>query len=379
MQAVVPAQGAHNPNSHTETTILDALRGRSGTRRWSFRYEHLTSTGVVLGDLVDVQSGEVSQNWLADIKRTAKFVLRDTGDVDFLSDRVKPYVRLHLPPYGADDWCEWPQGVFLLSTPARSIDASGRVLREVQGYDQLQVYLDDRVTTRYTVDVGAVVTSAVVTLLGGVTAAVTVSASTLPTAMEWEPGTPKLRVINDLLATIAYESLSFDEDGVAIVQPYVAPGSRTEEYVYADDQDGLVIPAVDQELDLFSVPNSWVLTVSEPDRPALVSTLTNNDPSSPTSTVRRGRTIVDFRTEESAADQAALDVKVARLAAEASQIYEALEFETGLNPLHSGNDVYRVTYSPLAVDAKYAEHSWTMPLRHDATMAHRARRVVVLA
>ena len=377
MQAVVPV-GALNPNSHTESTILDALRGRSGTRRWSFRHEHLTLTGEVIGDLADVQSAEVTQNWLADIKREAKFTLRDTGEIDFLSDRVRPYVRLHLPPYGVDDWCEWPQGVFLLSTPDRTIDASGRVLREVQGYDQLQVFLDDRVTTRYTVDAGAVVTTAVITLLGGVAASVTVSASTLPTASEWEPGTTKLRIINDLLGTIAYESLSFDENGVAVVQPYVTPGSRTEEYVYADDADGLVIPAVDQELDLFSVPNSWTLTVSDPDRPALVSTLTNNDPSSPTSTVRRGRTIVDFRTEESAADQAALDTKVARLASEASQIYEALEFSTGLMPLHSGNDVYRVTYSPLAVDAKYAEHSWTLPLRHDAVMTHRARRVVVL-
>jgi hypothetical protein len=69
---------------------------------------------------------------------------------------------------------------------------------------------------------------------------------------------------------------------------------------------------------------------------------------------------------------------VARLAFEASQVYEAIEFETGLMPIHSGNDVYRITFSRLAVDAKYSEHTWEMDLDAAATMNHRARRVVTI-
>lgn len=369
----------HNPNSHPPAEILDALRGRDGVRRWSFRYELLSSAHVKLDDLDQVTSCEVTQNWLATgVKRTARFQILDLGGIDYLSDRIKPWIRLGLSPYGVNDWVEWPQGVFLLATPTRSVDAAGVVTRAVDGFDPAQSLLDDSVTTRYTVTAGTAYTTAVATLLGSIPQSVVASASTLPAAREWEPGTNKLKIINELLTAVNYESLAFDENGVAIVKPYLSPASRPAEYTYSDDEDGVMLPAVDQTLDLFNVPNSWTLVVSNPDRVALSSTYTNTDPASPTSTVRRQRTIVSFQTEQDAADQAALDAKVARLAFEASQVYEKISFTTGLMPIHSGNDVIGINYSPLAINAKYAETSWNMTLKAGAQMKHEIRRVVAV-
>lgn len=514
MQAIVPSSPLRNPAGHTQDTILDALRGRYGARRLLFRYELLSNANVKLADLTNVVSCKIEQNWLADIKRKATFKLRDTGEINYLQDRIKPYVRLLLPPYGTNDWVEWPQGVFLLSSPARHIDQAGLVVREVEGYDGLQVYADDLVSTRYTVtalaatledfedttyaiawtsggtawtrsntsagvgtwalrsgaignsatsdvvftlpagavtaafwyrtsseagfdflqyrfgaigaftDIGSgesgwqqktltvptgataltfryskdsadvenldavfidqlSVTTATVkytdvisTLLGSVPKSLAASSTTVPADKEWEPGTSKLKIINELLAAINYESLSFDEDGTAIVKPYVAPSARPEEYTYADNDDGLIVPEVDQELDLFSVANKWVLVVSNPDQALLIGTYINDDPGSPTSTASRQRTITDFRTEQDAADQSTLDQKAARLAFEASQVFEAIECETALMPIHSGNDVVRVTYGGLAVDDKYSEQSWVMELRAGARMRHHWRRVV---
>lgn len=521
MQQLAPPTGDHNPNGHTAATVRDALVGRYGSRRLSFRYELLDAAGTKVdevGDLDNVIDGTITQNWLADIKRTARFTVRDTGVINFLSDRIKPWVRLHLPPYGADDWVEWPQGVFLLASPTRSADDLGVVTREVEAYDLLQLYADDLIEDRYTVSgfttqtedfedasltwswsgtwtrqTGSVPTgggtyaykaadvaesggssSAVLTLPAGaremtiryrvssesgfdyfeiwggaadtgellfddsgdsgwsllildvadfdtitfryiqdesveelsatawidsieitvdgqfyttviadllgsdVESSIEVSDTPIPVSKEWPPGTSKLKIINELLNAINYESLSFDEHGVAQVQRYRSPQDRAIEYTYADDADGVVVPEVDQTLDLFDIPNKWVLVVSEPDREAIVGTYTNNDPGSPTSTVRRGRTITDFRTQEDAADQTTLDARAARLAFEASQVYEAIDFETALMPIHSGNDVYKIEYDPLAINARYAEHSWTMPLRAGAVMRHRARRVVTI-
>lgn len=349
-----------------------------GSRRFAFRYELLDSSNNKIGDLTAVESCTVEQNWLADIKRTAKFRLRDTGDIDFLSNRIKPYVQLRLPPYGTDDWVEWPQGVFLLSSPQRTADATGTRWRDVDAYDATQVYTDDLVDSRYTVAAATKYTDAVSTLLGSVPKNITTSASTLPTAREWDPGTSKLKIINELLGAVNYESLSFDEDGIAIVRPYRTPSTRPAEYTYADDELSVMLPEVTQNLDLFGVANKWVLVVSSPDRAALSSTYTNTNPASPTSTVRRGRTIVDFRTEQDAADQGSLDALVSRLAFEASQVYEAIEFETGIMPIHSGNDVYRIEFSLLAVAANYSEHTWSMDLTVTATMKHTARRVVTV-
>lgn len=513
MQTLVPT-GDRNPNGHAEETIRSALVGRYGSRRWSFRYDLHDSDGVYIQALDDVRECSITQNWLADIKRTARFLVRDTGIIDFLSDMIKPYVRLHLPPYGDDDWVEWPMGMFMLDSPVRVTDAPGVAYRRVQAYDQLQRYRDDRVDDRYSVtatttttedfadttynvtftgtwtrvsgtaysgthawkapavahsasastaltvpvdatqvrvrvkvsseedfdylevwrgaagtgtliwdgsgeidwtlvtipidgdtqvtfryikdssategsdtawidDVaidiaGSLVTDQIVALLGDVEKVVSVSTKLMPSDLEWEPGTTKLEIINDLLDLINYESLSFDEDGRAVVTPYASPADRTSEWTYADDDESLIMPTVEQELDVAGVPNKWVLVVSEPDRDPIVGTYTNNDPSSPTSTVNRDRTIVDFRTEQNAADQDALDEKAYRLAFEASQIFEAVTFETGLNPLHSGNDVYRIRFAPLAVDAKYAEQSWEVELVAGAVMRHRARRVVTV-
>lgn len=377
MQRIAPPTGDRNPNSHTEAEILAALRGAEGSRYFSFRYELLDAGNVFVQDLPDtVLAGRVSMNWLADIKRTAMITVRERGEIDFLSDRIKPYVRLRIPPYGTDDYVEWPQGVFLLSSPKRNVDEQGVITREVECYDALKVFLDEKVDTRYTVAVGASYTATISTLLGNIPKSVAPSTKTLVTAKEYEPGTTKLKIINDLASAINFESLSFDEDGVAIVQPYRDPSGRAEEYVYSADRDSLILPNVDEEIDLFDVANRWTLVVSDPDRPPLTSTYTNTDPASPTSTIGRQRIITDFRTEEDAPDLATLNAKVQRLAFEASQVYQAIDFTTGMMPIHSGNDVYRITYPSLAVNAKFSEQTWDMELRAGAAMKHRARRVV---
>lgn len=370
--------GDRNPNGHTPAEILDVLRYGAGSRSWDFRYELWTLNGTDLGDVGGVESCSLEQNWLADIKRTARLRIRDLGEINYLSDMIKPIVRLKLAPYGPLDYVEWAQGLFLLSSPKRSATPAGVITRDVDAYDRLLSLAQDKPATRQSVAAGANVVDAVVTRLGSLPRVVTSSVSTLPVVKEWDPGTAQLTIINDLLGTINYDSLSFDEEGRAVVQPYRLPSTRADEYEYADDQYGVTVPDPEQQLDLFDVPNQWSLTVSEPDRPPLTSIYTNNDPGSLTSTIRRGRTISDPRTEVDVVDQATLDAKVARLAFEASQVYESVTLHTALMPIHSGNDVYRIKYAPLAINAKYTEHSWSMDMRAGAIMTHVARRVVTV-
>jgi hypothetical protein len=375
---LVPTE--RNPNDHTPDEVRAALIGRSGARRLSFRYELLNMDNGSLGDLDGVQSCTITQNWLADIKRTARFTIRDTGAINYLTDRIRPWVRLHLPPYGPSDWVEWPQGVFLLSSPARRVSTSGLVMRDVQAYDQLKAVADQRVTARYTVLRGQNYLTRIKNLITGVSAGypVYVTPGTVVTAgdREWEPGTPELRIINDLLDAINYESLSFDEMGAPVLRAYRAPSTRTPEYTYADDQDGVTVPDMQESADLFDIPNQWLLIVSEADRPALSSVYTNTNPASVTSTVRRGRTITAEPEFVEAASQTILDAMAARRAFEASQVFASIEFSTWPMPIHSGNDVYRLRNSPLAINAVYAEHMWEMELRAGARMRHQIRRVV---
>lgn len=207
---------------------------------------------------------------------------------------------------------------------------------------------------------------------------ITKSPAILPTVREWEAGTSKREIVNDLLAAINYESLSFDEDGFALVRPYISPQDRAAEFRYVDDELSIMYPEVMHELDLFKIPNRWVLSLSDPDRDPVTVVFTNNDPASPTSTVRRGRTITEFMQNQDADSEATMILKANRAAFEASQVYEAVEFDSGLMPVHSGNDVFDVVYDPLGLNAKYVEHSWDMALSAGAKMSHRVRRVIPL-
>lgn len=292
-------------------------------------------------------------------------------------DLVK-VVELHTTPYE-----EWPMGVFLLATPGQTTDENQVVTREVEAYDQLLVLHQDKVEDRTTVASGTAYTTAISDLLNSTdgigTTNIAPSIVTLPTSRDWAPGTSKLQIVNDLLAAINYESLFFDEDGVAVGRPYTAPANRASEYTYADDETSIMASETTNTIDLYDVPNKWVRVVSDPDRPALSSSYTNADPTSPTSTIARGRTIVDFESGIDAADQPSLDLIVLSVAIEASQIYQIFEFSTALNPLHSHSDVYTVQFSELGIDAKFGETEWSMPLKPGEMMSHRARRVVSLA
>ncbi|MDP4158134.1 MAG: hypothetical protein Q8911_00010 [Bacillota bacterium] len=272
----------------------------------------------------------------------------------------------------------FPLGVFLLSSPKRKTDSSLNVIREVEAYDQLQVLMDDKVTDRYTVPAGTNYITAVQTLLtnaGIISQNLTTCSSVLPVALDWAPGTPKLTIINALLGAINYWSLFFDAYGVAIARPYVLPANRAVDYTYKNDSLSVIFPELEQDLDLFGIPNKWVMTVTEPDQSVITSTYTNTNLASPTSTVSRGRTIVSSLTD-TAADQVTLDAKVQRQAFQDSQVYETVDLETAIMPMHSENDMLKLIFSPLGIGDNYNEMSWEFDLVAGAQMKHQIRKVV---
>lgn len=360
---------------YSDAAVLAALRGTTGVRRLTYRYDRLSSSNAYLGPLSSVFRGSVSNNSLADIKRTARFSVLDDSTINYGSDRIKPYARLGMDNGG---FVEWPLGVFLLATPSRALVSANYVSREVEAYDQLLILAQDGLSDRLSYAAGTLYTAALSAIGAsrGFALNVTPSPLVMPAATEWEPGVSYLRVVNDLLAAINYESALFDENGVFVCRPYVAPSVRGSVYTYASDAVSVLSGDVGQTIDYFSVPNRWTIVKSEADQGVLISTYTNTSPTSPTSTVNRGRIITDFRTEQDAANQSTLDAKAARLAFEASQIFEKVVFSTMAMPFHGTADVLTLQLSELTIASKYSEQSWELELTAGAAMKHSVRRVV---
>lgn len=363
---------ANYPYSRQE--IIDALHGKYGQRHFKFRYDLLDMNDNKIGELDSVVDGEVSMASLDSIKRTARFRIKEKGDINWLSDRIQPYALLRMRD---GQYIEFPLGIFLLSSPTRK-DSNNNVYRDVEAYDGLLILRDDKFDTRYTVRAGTNYRQAVIDILAsaGITKHnIEQTDKVLPVDVEFEPGKEKLEAINELLTAINYTPLHVDVYGYFTSMTYRSPSIRSAEYTYRDDELSIVYPGMEEELDLFNVPNKWVVVCSNAEQ-SLMSSYTNSNPNSPTSTVNRGRTIVDYREVQDIADQASLDAYVQRIAFEASQIYGKLTFETAINPLHDYMDVLEIDYSPLGIKGKYSETGWTMPLQAGARMKHEVRKII---
>lgn len=364
-------------NGYTAQDVLNALRREHGSAQWSFRYQLLDKDGVVQGDLTNVTSGSLTHDTSAVIKTTARFNIIEDNSIDYLSDRIKPWIRLRMPDGG---WAEWAQGVFLLVTPKRISDLASVISRQIAAYDMTMVLDEDTVSDRYFVGQGARYTDAVVELLDNTlgiwTWNVTPSALTLPAAKEWDPGTSKYNIIKWLTDAINYNPIWFNGDGVAQVLPYVNPNDRTAEFDYSTDANSVTLPDASQTLDLFKRPNRWVFYVSNPDQATLRVERLNNSLNSATSIPNRGRTITSMVKIDTAPDLFVLGQIADQKVQESAMVDEVIDFSTGIMPIHENLDMYSFDYTTMVPAGNYVEQTWSLDLRPDAAMRHTAKRVV---
>jgi hypothetical protein len=365
-------------SGYTKKQVTDQLHGRSGSRGIvKFRYELLSKEDVKLGEL-KAQPGRVALNSLAEIKRTAVFQIteQEAQDINWLSDRIRPVFCLQMPDGG---WAEWPLGVFLLSSPTRK-DVNKKIKREIEAYDSSLILKEDKFIDRYFIAAGTKYTVAINEILNAAgiwKINIIDHPGTLAADREFEIGTEKLFAVNELLAAINYTSLWVDENGYFMAQPYVLPSNRDPEYEYRTDDLSIIHLGAEEELDLFAAPNKFVRYVSNPDRAVILrSEYTNDLSTSPTSTINRGRTIVDIDHVDDIFDQATLDDYTKRLAYNASQVYGKFEFSTALMPHHSYYNCLFVEHSDFGIAHKYMESSWSMNLQAGGTMTHSCRRII---
>jgi hypothetical protein len=366
------------------------------TRHWSFRHELLDSDRQYKSQ-IELIDARVEHNSLADkVKRTAQFLIpaSEAGKVNFASDLIRSFARLQRSD---GVWEEMCVGTFMLSSSAeryvnqRLIGTNNETYSipkqdsyTITGYDRLLVLVEDAITDRYYVIAGGTYRNVIVSVLGGEHMInMPYDGTTLPSDLEWPPGTSKLQIINDCLSAINYTTISADPYGIYTAMPYVSPEFAPVLWEYKVDRESVIIPGIDVELDLFNVPNTFVGYISDPDRPALRSVYINDDPNSLTSTVSRGRSIVQViepdqpqgqEELDQAATQALLDAKVQRVAEEATQQFLTAKFSTALMPIHNDSDVCLLDYGQGA--AVFREHQWALEMKAGGSMSHEFRRVV---
>lgn len=343
-----------------------------------FKYELLDNKERVITEVNAF--GRVSFDSKSEIMGTASLEIQE----EYLREHEKYYADMRIRPYfkvwSPRGWLSYPLGIFIMTSPKR-ITKNNTIYWNVDCFDKGIILMEDKLTDRLYLAAGSSYIGEVKKLLlsSGVDKySLENSELTLNTDLEFEIGTSKLKVINDLLYAINYYPIHFNTKGYAESSRYIEPMQRETEYGYLTDDKSLIMPGATQSNDLYNVPNVVIRYIDNPDAEMLKSVYINSNPESVVSTIRRGRKIVDVDTVGDIANQDTLDSLTRRLAVEKNQIYDSVYFQTALMPMHGFKNCLFLKNSELGIETKYIECAWDMELRPGGVMNHELKRVVYI-
>lgn len=336
-------------------------------RELDFEYELYSKDNIFKKMLYNVESARVDYGSLTRLKSSARITMTEDSEIDYLSDMIKIICVINNKRDAI--------GQFLLSSPKRKI-SDVETIRDCECYSKLKILDDEKIETRYTALAGTNAVNEVKRLIGNsYPFSIPDSALTTSTDKDWEIGTPKLDIINDLLAVINYNSLSVDNNGVFISSPYVLPTDREIQVIYEDNEYSTIYTDLEEDIDLYDVPNVIVrYTNSAEINPPLIASYENNNPSSPTSTINRGRKITSAAAVSDVADLQTLQLIAKKNAYESNDRYSHVEFKTAINPVHGY--LTCIQLKAYDINNKYIESEWSIDCKTGGEMHHRARRII---
>lgn len=359
--------------NYSEAELLTALE--SSNREVYYEFLVAYTNGNLAGN-ISIEDARISYDSTNEVMRTFSGSARasDLMNLDCTDYYIIPWMCLVYK----NDILKWPLGRFLVN-PSEEYKGHTKYV-DIVGYDLGKIALDDKSSSRTYAPSGSIYTSIASQILGSMYTNINVETSekTSSAPLEWEIGTEKLTIVNDLMKSISYNPLYFDEYGTGQLVPYVAPEDRQIERIYEDGPMSIIVDGLNVESNKFEVPNKFIRYVENPDAAYLISTYTNTDPDSPYSTVSRGRTIVDADSVDDIASQSDLDAYVRKVAIEKMQAVETIQFSTLNMPGHGYQNCLLLKVDYYDIDSKYIEVGWEMDLSTGGLMTHRCEKAVVL-
>jgi hypothetical protein len=316
-----------------------------------------------------VTGGGITASTAATIKTSGTIQVHSPENIDWTQVRVRPILTINSEDY--------PLGTYIPSTPV--IESDGKNSQAViHLLDKLCVIDQDRIDGYETATAGTMITdfvAAVIESTGETAATITPTSEVIRADLVHEPGTSKLRIINDTLDAANYFSLWCDWEGNYQVTPYRAPQDRPIAWTFSN-KNAVHLPATTREQDIYSIPNKTVIVSQETgDEPALIGIAENTNPASPYSFQARGRWITHTETGVETTGQTALDDYAARRLQELSSATATHTIRHGFLPLNL-NDACVIDFRGEPVRAVVTKMD--IPMDPTALMTTTLREVVDL-
>lgn len=327
--------------------------------------------GVFYKSLREVDAPYITMMRTAAIKTSLSGSFVYDADIEWLTDDIRPKLII--------DGTEYSCGIFLPSSYRCSNTPAGSIVK-VEAFDrcwQVQTVRTETVLhlpagTNYLVAIKSLLTTTGIALV-----IETPTASILTNDREdWPVGTDYLEIINTLLAEINYNTLWFNADGYAIIEPASSPDAANIDHILdATNIKSLVMPEITVQADYYDKPNVYIVVCSNPDNDIpMVAVAENTNPGSALSILSRGRRISQVVKVDNIADQSALEAYANRLLFESMLSGETINVSTALLPGYGVGDVVAINHG--TTNGICVENAWTMMLQTGGEMRHSLEKVV---
>lgn len=337
----------------------------------TFRFD-IVENGVCIGQAFALNKPSVKCDSDAEVKMSlsGEFVL-NIQDPNWLKARIKPYLII-----GGK---ESSLGEYLISQADDCTDKKGVKFWQIKGMDLGRIPQRSRTEKRVLFQAGQRYTDIVQSILLelGISRIIAIqSDATLKNdRADWEIGTSWIKIINSLLAEINYQSLWFDTEGNARIQPHRQVDGTVIDHRYESGELSQIKPQVDISSDIYKAYNVFTAMVSSPEyEEPMIAVSVNDIPTSRISTVNIGRVQAPIEKLDDIANQEELQKYVDNLRFQSMCSTETTSFRTALNQ-HQVRDIVSI-HHPQA-SGIYQETQWKMTLSFDGEMTHTAQRVVI--
>ena len=337
----------------------------------TFRFD-IVENGVCIGQAFALNKPSVKCDSDAEVKLSlsGEFVL-NIQPPNWLKARIKPYLII-----GGK---ESSLGEYLISQADDCTDKKGVKFWQIKGMDLGRIPQRSRTEKRVLFQAGQRYTDIVQSILLelGISRIIAIqSDATLKNdRTDWEIGTSWIKIINSLLAEINYQSLWFDTEGNARIQPHRQVDGTVIDHRYESGELSQIKPQVDISSDIYKAYNVFTAMVSSPEyEEPMIAVSVNDIPTSRISTVNIGRVQAPIEKLDDIANQEELQKYVDNLRFQSMCSTETISFRTALNQ-HQVRDIVSI-HHPQA-SGIYQETQWKMTLSFDGEMTHTAQRVVI--
>ena len=309
------------------------------TRSMKQTYEYYTVDPGTWGDksrIMDVESCSIVRDLDVDTKGSASIKCQ--------TDLSDEYVRVYLITEQDGILERTPLGTHIYQTPSESFDGK-RSSMDQDGYTPLIELSENPPDLGYAILPGVNILKIAGQLTDLHTRAPVVPNSfteNLEDSFVSETGDTWLTFISDLIDIPGFY-FDLDERGRIIFVPEVEVEYMTPIWTYTDDNSSILLPDLEIERDLYSIPNVVEVVYSpQSGEDPIIALAVNDDPGSITSTVSRGREITYRETDPNVTEgvnQAQLEEYARQLLKKKSSLEYKVSYSHGYCPVRIGDCV----------------------------------------